>query len=375
MQLDQSTTSAEAIQLRKKLTRIARGLRHTTLPEVLDYSLPQSVSSDTIRFKDTFISRKRIVLLTGSCSVASCTMCHLPNEALWKDRPQPTQKNLLDQFSAAFAEDKINNYDMITIYNNGNFFSDREVPPEVRLKIADQINTAGCKYLLVESLPQFITSTALQEMSTALGNTKLVLSIGLQSANDYVREVAVNSTCSKQQFERVVKEATELGHEIMTFLMLKPPFLTEQEGIDDMIQSLEYLTSLGLTETAICPTQVSDFTIADVLFTEKSFTPPWLWSAIEVLKIAQQKNLTLPRFATSVLSSSHLENLKLAYNCDQCSDRFIHLLEEYNNSRNIDALVNFSCSCKEEYDRQLAQAVTLESLESRITAFTQAHFV
>lgn len=69
------------------------------------------------------------------------------------------------------------------------FFAPHEVPRAVQLEITRLVVESGLRRLVVESLPQFITDRVLGPIVRALGDVQLEIGIGLQSADDLVREV------------------------------------------------------------------------------------------------------------------------------------------------------------------------------------------
>src|SRR3989339_283225 len=255
-------------ELKAKLTRLVFQLRTNTIPYNADIGLPQSSNEDCILFNNKIAKRKRIVLLTNGCRVATCTMCPLPNEGI--NSPSVTKaENIINQFESAFKNDDMDNYDLITIYNNGNFFSNAEILPQARKYIYQKISKSKCSALLVESLPHFINEQNIKEANAYLKNKTLAVSIGLQSSNDIIRELAINSTCNKISFEQAVKILKKYSYLVIPFLIIKAPFLTEQEAIEDVIASIKYLSSLNINDLVLCPTRIAPNTLLEVLYKKK----------------------------------------------------------------------------------------------------------
>jgi len=102
--------SPEVNILKKQLSFLARSIRKSQIMEGADFTVPQLAEEDTFFFAGEFFKRKRILLLSRGCSVATCTMCPLPNEAIYGTSRAPTEEDLMRQFDAAFAETPIDEY-------------------------------------------------------------------------------------------------------------------------------------------------------------------------------------------------------------------------------------------------------------------------
>jgi len=127
--------SKNVTQLRTKLMRLARSLRVCVIPENADLEKPQSWRDDEVLRGDHLVKRRRLVLLTPKCSSASCLMCPLPNEAWDNSRRVISAAQIIKQFDSCFGHSTDESRQMVTIYTNGNFFADNEIPPLVRQHI------------------------------------------------------------------------------------------------------------------------------------------------------------------------------------------------------------------------------------------------
>lgn len=356
---------------RAGLTVLARNIRINTLDENLPLIEPQSQKDDVVFFEGRNLKRKRIVLLSKGCSVATCTMCPLPNESLNGER-NLTLEDLEKQIDSTFNPD--DKPEMLTIYTNGNFFSDLEMSADSRKLIYGKAKKSGVSFLTVESLPQFITREKLEEAKINLGETKLVVAIGLQSSDDTVREIAINTTCTKKSFEKTIKLLHEYSYIPQVFLMIKPPFLTETEGIKDVVESVRYLADLGIKNPILCPTRVAPNTITELLYYEGNYTPPWLWSIIEVLKQTINTGIS-PRVAISELDPESNPDSILARNCRTCTTQAIKLIREFNTTRNIEELLFFDCECRQTYFSQIKKEEDspAQPLFQRVASFVKEH--
>ena len=362
--------SQEIRKLKARLTKLARSIRKSEIDGNIDFTKPESVEEDIYLFNSKRLRRKRIALFGRGCSVATCTMCPLPHEVVYNSIKCPSEEELILQFQSAFIKKSPDRFDLITIYTNGNFFVDKEIPPKVRQHIYSTVQKSEAKYLMVESLPQFITRNKLIEVKERMGEKHLIVSIGLESANDLVRELCINKTCTKPSFENAVNLLKVNGYSTDVFLMVKPPFLTEEESIEDTIKSIEYCAKLGILNPTLCPARIAPNTVLDMLYHTKKYYPLWLWTLLDI--ISNTRKYSTPRIAISNLRYEKHPNSLLASNCKICTKTLIDSIDLYNSSGSIAAFENITCDCYADYQQFLLRekrSVGSLPLENRVRQF------
>jgi hypothetical protein len=221
-------------------------------------------------------------------------------------------------------------------------------------------------------LPNFLTDKKIIEYKQILGNIILQVFMGLQSSNDYVRHDAINSTCSKISFERVSKKLLEVGFQPAAFLIIKAPFLTESEGIDDVLNSLKYLDSIGVKNSTLCPMRISKNTFLSKIYEYGYYKPLWIWSVIDILiKYYEAGGIGTPMVNTTELKQEVNSDSICAISCDKCSDNIISTLEKYLYERDITLLRSLKCDCYKVYNEQkeLESHGVIYSIPERIKNF------
>lgn len=332
-------------QLKTRLTRLVRGLRSHTLSEDLSRQQALSHRSDKILFDGAIRNRKRIILLTSGCRVQTCTMCPFPNDTLAGISTQ----DMIQQFNNVFLNDSVDNYEVITIFNDGNFFNDAEISPDVRETVYRKIQNSTASYLIVESLPQFATLEKLNSAKRYLGKKKLAVFMGLQSSNDVIREIAINTSCTKKAFATASQNMLSRDFIPLAFLMIKPPFLLESEAIEDACESLRYLSDIGVKNATLCPARVAPLTVMQILHQRGLYEPLWIWSVIEILKRHADAKNSLPMINTTELKPAHNTDSTCAQACLLCWDPVISALEEFLYNRDFTLLNNIQCGCQQDY--------------------------
>jgi archaeosine synthase beta-subunit len=349
---------------RTQLGRIARSMRTSALPMIQDNSVPQSIEDDFYILDATPLKRRRVLLKTRGCSTPTCTMCPLPNEALLEQN-LPSSAELIQQVRVALAD--LGGSQMLTLYNNGNFFADKEISPEARQGIYRECAASSLQAVMVESLPQFMTDEKLREASQLLNGKKLVVAIGLQSANSMVRELCINTICTQEAFESATKRMKNYDIRAKFFLMVKPPFLDEKEGIEDAIFSVSYLAEQGIYDPILCPLRVSPNTVVASLAKQGLYRPPNLWSVIKIVKAVS--SFSRPRIALTNVDATRNAESNCPIGCSLCTEKLVEKLERWNQTFDISLLDNLDCSCKESWEKDLNAESTSLPLQERVREF------
>lgn len=239
---------------------------------------------------------------------------------------------------------------ILTIYNGGNFFNEEEIPLSVQQEISrDVAKSPSIETLLVESRPEFITEEKIKSLTSFLNGKKLKVGIGLESVTDYVRDKCIHKGFSREDYETSVEILKANGTEILTYIFLKPLYLTEQESIEEAIKTIKYAFFIGSNEIALESAFIQEGTKMEEFYLQGKFQPPRLWSIIEVAK------------RTSHLGPIHIGGfedepppLDVPHNCERCSERITNLFKEYNKNPDIRLLEDTYCKCKTEWMREIA---------------------
>ncbi|MBI4818552.1 MAG: hypothetical protein HY791_19955 [Deltaproteobacteria bacterium] len=226
---------------------------------------PASVSDDWILDDSARrLRRRRVVLRAHGCKVATCSMCHLPKESV-DPSVAVTPANWLHQLEEVI--DVHQDIDVLTLFHNGNFFSEREVPRDTLRLVLGHLRATKIQRLVVESLPAFITEESLGRVRQFLGPKILLeVAVGLQCQDDFLRKKLVRSTCTRKSFLRALELTRHDGRSrLQVFVMFGIPFLTTAEALDETLRTLAWLESLGVSDPTICRLKVEPGTLAHEL--------------------------------------------------------------------------------------------------------------
>ncbi|MFJ5635167.1 radical SAM protein [Streptomyces goshikiensis] len=331
--------------LRRRIGDLSLRLRTSGEPKPAE---PRFTDYDKIRLPGgELVGRKKVIVMSGGCSVPTCTMCPFTNLNNYGISGAVSTESLLEQVRQTLQRTPDEPpYRVLSLYNDGSFFAPREIPRDVQLEIARLVATAGVERLVVESLPQFVITPVLAPFVEALGGVRLEIGIGLQSANTLVRETLVNTRISQKSFERALAVMSGLGVDPKIYLMIKPPFLTEGEAVSDVVESVDYLTGLGVRGMTLCPTRVSRNTVAWELWRAGQYTPPNLWTVVEAVRRVHERLAV--RVACVNLRGTDFESV-FPDACPSCADAVVDALMKFGETGEA-ADLPADCSCRPPLD-------------------------
>jgi len=282
-----------------------------------------------------------------------CSMC-----GFWEETTQfkvrVSAADFVTQFTKALDDHHLGSYPVLSLYNAGSLLQEEETPfsavEEICHLIARQL--PELKRLIIESRVEYITREKLLSLQKILGSqTQLALGIGFESENDLVRNVLVNKGASKRVFERVVDLTSSLDIHSIVYLLVKPPFLTEREAIEDVVNSCRYVSDVGVREINLETMTVEAKTLVSTLHEKGLYALPWLWSIVEVLE-------RTAAFADPFLTpfSYIAESVATPRNCRLCSERVIdRIYNQYCSDFDRSHLVGLHCACKSEWLRATSE--------------------
>jgi len=256
-------------------------------------------------------------------------------------------------FSGLFAEGyemiKDNKPELLAVFNGGSFLNDQEIPQAFQIEICNQVrNISSIRKLLVESRPEYITEKKIKSLTAALGVKKLIVGIGLECASDEIRSKSINKGFTKYEYEEAIKTLKNNGALILTYIFIKPIYLSERKAIEEAVESAQYAFSQGSDYVVFNSALVQKGTKMANLYLEGSFTPPWLWSVLEVAR--RTHNLGPIRVGDFSDEPTPIAGPK---NCERCTPQMLDLFKRYKETGNITIFDGFDCECRRKWEEEL----------------------
>ncbi|MFN3384297.1 MAG: archaeosine biosynthesis radical SAM protein RaSEA [Archaeoglobaceae archaeon] len=265
------------------------------------------------------------IITTKGCAWRKCTMC-----SYWLESRNLSGEILKEQIDQIFA--KIDTK-ILKIFTSGSFFDENEVSRDLRLYIVERALERGVEKIIVESRPEFVSEEKLRDFE----GIELEVGIGLETADDFIRENCINKGFSFSDFKFAVEKIKASGFRVKCYLLLKPPFLSEREAILDVVDSAKKVSKL-VDLISINLTNVQKGTIVEKLWERSLYRPPWLWSAVEAIKrIEGDVEIICDPVAGGKIRGPH--------NCGKCDREVVSALKLFSLTQDK-SLLDLDCDCR-----------------------------
>lgn len=246
----------------------------------------------------------------------------------------------------------------VCIYNEGSFLNPDELHQLAqRLILEITADTGFVRRITIESRPEFITEEALKtasQIATSHG-VEIEIGQGVEVRNNFVRRCCINKGFSWDTFERKVKAIAECeGLRSLAYVLLKPPFLTEREAIDEAIRTIQECFRIGVDAVSLEAMSIQEWTLVEYLWLREFYRVPMLWSVIYVLsKVAPLGEVRIGGEPETYFPYS----LRAAHNwgaCGgKCNARIWDRFRRYNETHDPNYLTESSCECEEGWSREI----------------------
>lgn len=212
-----------------------------------------------------------ILLVNRECPFR-CLMCDL-----WKYTTDERVPVGAIPAQLAYALERLPPAPRLKLYNAGNFFDAQAIPPADWSAITALI--ASFRTVIVECHPLLVGPRCLRFADLLAG--QLQIAMGLETVHPDVLP-RLNKRMTLDDFARAIDFLHSHAIGVRAFLLLRPPFLTEAEGVDWAKRSLRWAFDHGVECCAIIPTRAGNGAM-EHLAGRGLFQPPALASLEEVL--------------------------------------------------------------------------------------------
>ncbi|HEV2429403.1 MAG TPA: TIGR01210 family radical SAM protein, partial [Thermoplasmata archaeon] len=197
-----------------------------------------------------------------------------------------------------------------------------------------------------ETLPEFATPEAIAPLRSAFDG-ELEIALGLESADPEILRRFVNKGAPPSEYFQAADRIRGAGALSKAYLLLKPPYLTEEESVEDVVDSIER-ASPHFDALSVNPVHIQGGTVVEWLYDRHRYRPPWLWSLVESIargaKVRGQARLVTFPTAGGRPRGPH--------NCGKCDRSVLAALEEASLSQSFGGLDGLDCPCRARYARQ-----------------------
>jgi len=269
------------------------------------------------------------IFLTNMECPFHCLMCDL-----WKNttsRPVPVGAI---PAQIEWALEQMPKVKHLKLYNSGSFFDDRAIPLADYPQIASLLS--GFETVIVESHPKFIGDSCLQFRNML--KPELEVAIGLETAHPEVLR-KLNKHVNLDDFKYSVRFLTRNEIRTRAFILLRPPYLSESEGIIWAKKSIDFAFHVGVECCIVIPVRAGNGAMDELLKTD-DFHPPKIESLESVLKYGIGLN------AGRVFADTW--DLSLFSTCPECLEQQITRINAMNLNQEI--VFGEKCSCETKFN-------------------------
>ena len=144
--------------------------------------------------------------------------------------------------------------------------------------------------------------------------------MGLETVHPEVLE-RLNKRMTLEQFRRAAEFLRAEGIDLRVFILVRPPWLSEQEGVEWAKRSLDFAFDCGATVCSLIPTRPGNGAMESLMATGEFTRPPSLRSR-------RHWNMAWHWRAGRVFAD--LWDVETFIRCPECSDRRIRRMREMN---------------------------------------------
>jgi len=248
---------------------------------------------------------------------------------LWKHTTDETVPVGAIPAQLEYALEKLGPAKHLKLFNSGSFFDPKAIPVEDYARIASLAD--GFNSVLVESHTSFIDEKVL-EFSKILG-CSIQVAVGLETVHPEVLPL-LNKGMTLAGFKEAVSYLKANGISVRAFILLRPPKLSEVEGVEWACRSIDFAFSCGVDVCSVIPVRSGNGAL-DQLASEGLFQEPSIQSLERVLAygVALKKGLVF----------ADLWDLERFSDCPECYSRRKKGLEKMNLSQAIQPTIECRC--------------------------------
>jgi len=267
------------------------------------------------------------VLLTNRECPFRCLMCDL-----WKNT---TDYRVADGAIAGqleYALSRLPPARHIKLYNAGNFFDAQAIPPTDWARITGLVD--AFQTVIVESHPMLVGDRCLNFRDRL--RPALQVAMGLETVHPGVL-ARLNKRMTLNDFATAARFLTRHDIAVRAFILLRPPFLSEEESVHWAKESIRFAFGVGVECCVVIPTRAGNGAMEE-LQRQGQFTPPRLESLEEVLEYGL--GLRRGRVFADLWDAAHF------YSCQRCGPARAARLHSMNLTQQPAPPI--TCSCESD---------------------------
>lgn len=247
-------------------------LRHRPAKNIVDPTRPYAFFVEKERAASGNVEDVATIFLTNKECPFRCLMCDL-----WKNTTNERVAPGSIPGQIRWALKRLPPAQHVKLYNSGNFFDAQAIPPEDDPTIAKLLESFHS--VVVECHPRLISRRCFA-FNELLGG-RLQVAMGLETVHPEVF-ARLNKRMTLGEFSLAAASLKQRGIGMRAFILLRPPFMNEAEGVYWAKRSIDFAFDVGIECCVVIPTRQGNGAM-ERLVEHGAFAPPGLASLEEVL--------------------------------------------------------------------------------------------
>lgn len=266
-----------------------------------------------------------IIFLTNPECPFHCLMCDL-----WKNTTDDPAMIGAIPAQIEWALEQMPPAKHLKLYNSGSFFDQRAIPEGDYIRIASLVS--GFETVVVESHVNFINEQCIRFRDML--KPQLQVALGLETVHPQILR-KLNKQMTLDNFCKSVSFLTLHGILSRAFILLRPPFMSESEGVYWAKRSIDFAFSVGVESCTIIPVRAGNGAM-DLLMERGYFKLPAINSLEAVLDYGVELN--------KGCVFADVWGLELFSNCNKCIDQRKGRLVQINHNQKFTSHIQCSCN-------------------------------
>lgn len=306
--------------------------------------------------KESNISGKPVTTLSITLTPTGCAWAKKGGCTMCGEYDGSTHGKLISsedhiaQFACAISKYyPLANPQWLRIYQEGNYNNNNEFHRKAQQAILTLSSLlSGIERITIESMARYLTEAdnVIYLKKSIVRDIDLEIGMGFEAKDNIVRNVCINKGESLNIYKKAIKNLKDHGILSLAYVVLKPPFLTEKESIDEAIETINYANEIGFNAISLEPLSIHRSSLVHALYLNGDYEPPWLWSVIEVAKNINK--ITDFRIGGSgFYPRPLLKSHNRPHNVNHlCNDIIWEAIKNYGRTRDISIFDHIECDCK-----------------------------
>ena len=292
-----------------------------------------------------------LALYTKGCLYRKCSFCALP--ALSAGDAEVHGADIRAQVDYVIGECSLGEraeVKRVTVFNSGSVLDQRTLPTDVLWYIFARLEVfPALTEVSLDTRADFVEDWELDGLKTRLQGRKLTLAVGYETQDERIRNGVLVKGLSEDSFQKLCALLAAKGVGLKAYVMVKPDAaFSEREGIEEAVKTLSHIARTGrrlglAVEAHLNPTYVARGSLLQKEFRDKDYTPPRLWSVVEIVSRLEGSGLPIQ-------VGLHTEGLAVRggtfRNCGRCDKAVQEALAVFSGTQDFEKLKGLSCPCR-----------------------------